>query len=470
MTQSSISVPISGLFAALLAVALPAQAQTTTADTLPTLGVEEGVLTFSTPELELELLRASQTVAALRPAGEDGFDFTPSDWLDRRSRDGYVHLGDLSLRLRWGSSPEWRAYSSATARTPVHALAVDGPTLAAADMSPTFPAEMPLGVIRAWSVEEGVLTLRYQLTNRSDAAVEIGALGIPMVFNNILTDRSLDEAHAVASFHDPYIGMDGGYLQVTRLKGEGSALLVVPTPGTPFEAYSPLLDEPTRRGITFEGFHEWMAHSRAFAEREWSGAEPWNPPTSATLAPGERRSYALRFLLAPSIREIEETLARHERPVAIGVPGYVVPMDVEARLFLGSLQEVHSLTVDPPGALTLESDGRTAAGFRSYRVRGHAWGRARLTVEYDDGSRQTVHYKVIKPATEVVDDLGRFLTNEQWFEERDDPFGRSPSVISYDYEEGRAVTEDNRAWIAGLGDRGRLGILAGGHHEAARAP
>jgi hypothetical protein len=35
------------------------------------------------------------------------------------------------------------------------------------------------------------------------------------------------------------------------------------------------------------------------------------------------------------------------------------------------------------------------------------------------------HYKVIKPQEQVVADLGRFLTTEQWFEDSDDPFGRA---------------------------------------------
>ena len=35
----------------------------------------------------LSLVDASQTVAGLEPKGEDGFDFTPSDWLRRRSRN-----------------------------------------------------------------------------------------------------------------------------------------------------------------------------------------------------------------------------------------------------------------------------------------------------------------------------------------------------------------------------------------------
>jgi hypothetical protein len=80
-----------------------------------------------------------------------------------------------------------------------------------------------------------------------------------------------------------------------------------------------------------------------------------------------------------------------------------------------------------------------------------------LTVSYADGIDQTIHYKVIKPEAEVVADLGRFLTTEQWYEDPDDPFGRSPSIISYDYEERRQVREDNRAWIAGLGDEGGSG-------------
>ena len=431
--------------------------------------------------MRLDLVRASQTVAALRPEGwqqSDGisrsddaseFDFTPADWLERRASDGYFHLGDLTLSLRWDGSDGWRHYSTATARQPVEPLPSPPPALAAADLAPTLPPDLPLRVRRYWESLGDHLALRFELHNAGTAPVEIGALGIPMVFNNILSGRTLDEAHAVASFHDPYIGRDAGYLQVTRLSGHGPTLLVVPLGDTPFEAYNPLLGDPTPRSVTFEGFYEWMAHSRAYAEDEWSEADAWNPPTSATLAPGETRSYGVRFLLADEIRAIEPTLLADGRPVAVGVPGYVVPMDIEARLFLKHAAGVQSLEVEPPGALTItpsaEPGGALAvaaadpseSGWNAYDVRGRSWGRARLTVTYQDGLQQTIHYKVIKPAAEAVADLGRFLTTEQWFEVPDDPFGRSPSVISYDYDERRQVTEDNRAWIAGIGDEGGSG-------------
>lgn len=423
----------------------------------PTLGLDQGFLELETPDFRVKLVKASQTIAALEPKGENGFDFTPSDRLERRNGNMFYHLGDLNIRLREGESGEWKAYSTAAERRPVESLPAGDPVLAAADLSATLPDDIPLRITRYWELKDGRLVLRFDLENRSEKQVEIGSVGIPMVFNNNHTQKSLDDAHAENSFFDPYIGMDAGYLQVTRYNGHGPALLVVPHGKTPFEAYNPLLDDRTRRGITFEGFYEWMSHSRAHAEVEWSEAEPWNPPTSVTLAPGETRAYGVEFLLSESIRAIESTLIEHHRPVAAGIPGYVLPMDQEGRLYLNYHAGADDIQVDPAGALELTREEDTRNGWKSYRVKGAEWGRARLSITYDDGTRQTIHYKVIKPEEQVVDDLGNFLLTEQWYENSDDPFNRHRSVISYDYEEKAHVTEDGRAWIAGLSDEGGAG-------------
>jgi len=97
-------------FLTVLAV-LPAQGQRPVAarDTTPALGLDQGVMSFRTPHFRLDLVRSSQTAAALRPLGTDDFDFTPSDWLGRRAASGYFHLGDLPLRLREGTDGDWRA-------------------------------------------------------------------------------------------------------------------------------------------------------------------------------------------------------------------------------------------------------------------------------------------------------------------------------------------------------------------------
>ena len=415
-------------------------------------------LDLDTPDFKLRLQKDSQTAAALEPKSTPGFDFTPADRLAQRAPNGYHHLGDLILRVRVGSSGTWQKYDTAQSRNAV--LPLTTTALAAADLSPTLPADIPLQITRSWLVENGRLVLRFEIKNKTTQPVQLGALGIPMVFNNIITGRNLKEAHEKCSFSDPYIGQDAGYLQVTRLSGAGPSLVVVPDGHTPFEGYQ-LLNEPTRPAQTFEGMFAWMVHTQAFAEDEWRDATPWNPPTSATLAPGATRTYGVKFLLADEIRNIEATLAQNDRPVAVGIPGYVLPMDIEGRLFIKHKHKVARYEVEPAGALDVKQDGVGA-----FRVRGKTWGRARLALTYDDGATQSISYYVTKPSAQAVADLGNFLFTRQWFDDPNDPFHRSPSVMSFDRETNKIVTQDSRVWIAGLGDEGGSGSwLAAGMKE-----
>lgn len=424
---------------------------------IPTLGLDQGYLVFDTPSFTLKLAKASQTVTALEPKGATDFDFTPSERLEQRNGDNFYHIGDLNLHLRESSSGEWKYYSTADQRRPVEALSTSEPVLSAADLSATLPGDMPLQVSRYWEIDDGKLVLRFELVNESNQPVEIGSLGIPMVFDNNHSQKSLEEAHAENSFYDPYIGRDAGYLQVTRYNGHGPALLVVPHGETPFEAYKPLLDDRTQRGITFEGFYEWIVHSKAYTENEWREAEPWNLPTSETIEPGESRSYGVKFLVSETIRDIESTLIENNRPVAVGIPGYVLPEDQKGQLFIKHSSYISDIQVEPKGAIEINDNGKNEKGWKSYTLNGRKWGRARLTITYQDGIKQSVNYKVINPEEQTVDNMGNFLFREQWYDNPNDPFNRHQSVITYDYEEKEQVTEDGRAWIAGLSDEGGAG-------------
>ena len=411
---------------------------------------------LDTPDFTLRLVKASQTVAALEPKGGDGFDFIPADQLPERASNGFYQLGDVTLRLRRGASGPWADYSTAAERHPIQALPASGRTLAAADLTPTLPADCPVQITRTWSLAGGRLALRFALKNAGTEPVQIGALGIPMIFNNIITGRTLEQAHQICSFSDPYIGQDAGYLQVTRLSGHGPTLVVVPDGKTPFEGYAPLR-EPVRPSQTFEGMFAWMVHTQAYAENEWKGVEPWNAPTAATLAPGETRTYGVRFLISGEIRNIEKALAANGRPVAVGIPGYILPRDQDGKLFLNYAHNVKSVTADPPDAIIAHADKPTKGGWQALTLHGKRWGRARLTVTYDDGLTQTISYYVIKPEAQAVSDLGRFLTTKQWFVDPSDPFHRSPSAITYDRETNTQVAQDSRVWIAGLSDEAGAG-------------
>lgn len=422
---------------------------------------------FRTPTFDLALRTDTQTLARLSPTGDAAFDFVPAAREAERAGDGYVHIGDIHLRLKSGDGP-WQDYSSAHARKPIVKLAARGSVLAAADISASMGADIPLRVERQWVNDKGVLALRFTLVNTSREPIEIGALGMPMVFDNIILDRDLDQAHAQASFVDPYIGRDAGYVQVTRLNGQGPALLVLPEKNTPLEAYRPLLEaraapkddiftDRSPRTQVSEGFYDWTVASKGFVEKEWAKAGPqWNEATSIMLAPGQSRTIGLRFVTSPTIRAIEDTLVANKRPVAVGIPGYVVPTDQSASLFLKSPSKVAKIESFPAGALTATPND-SGAGWARYDIRASGWGQARLTISYADGQAQTVSYYITKPLEQVMADIGHFTTTNQWFEGKDDPFHRSPAILSYDREENKILTQDGRVWVAGMSDEGGAG-------------
>tara|TARA_R110000868_G_scaffold98706_2_gene271801 strand:+ start:104009 stop:106726 length:2718 start_codon:yes stop_codon:yes gene_type:complete len=422
----------------------------------PTLGIAEVYQKFATPNFQLKLVNASQTVAGLRPNTALNFDFTPSDRLEIRDKDGLYHLGDINLRIKEAQG-DWKSYSTATKRAAITPLETSETILAAANLANTLPSDIPVVIKRFYELDGEAIIMRFDITNKSAENIEIGALGIPMVFNNILEGKSLVETHAQNVFFDPYIGKDAGYLEVKKLTGEGPSLLVLPKENMSFEAYRPLLDDPTPRSIVFEGFHEWMVYSKAYAENEWKGVEQWNTPTSLVLRPNEIKRFSLKFVLSDGVENIQESLLKEEWPVATGIPGYVIPKDVKAQLFLNYKSEVASIDIEPKGALKITVNGTTAKGLKKYAVSGKLWGSARVAITYKDGVKQTIHYKVIKSETEVVKDFGHFLTTEQWFDVPNDPFKRNPSVITYDYETKKQLVQDSRVWISGLSDEGGAG-------------
>ena len=167
------------------------------------------------------------------------------------------------------------------------------------------------------------------------------------------------------SFIEPVLLAGGGYVQVTRTTGTGPVLLLLPLLGTEFEAWRPLRKEDLLLPETmFENSYELLFHSAGFARREWRHATPWNVPTSARIAAGARRTYGVRLVLAPSPRTVEHTLLQAGHPVAVPLPGPVIPLDAtNATLLLrspitGRGISTHSmlptLTSHPAGALTVD--------------------------------------------------------------------------------------------------------------------
>ncbi|GIJ97921.1 hypothetical protein Aspvir_000027 [Aspergillus viridinutans] len=423
------------------------------------LGLKNGYISLSTANWDLKLVKDAQVLASLTPKG-NSFDFLPFDYLPNRTENGQYHNGDITFRYRATGQTEWVAGDSAKARKAVTGVQAKD-ALAAADLTPTLPGGSPLRIIRKWVDVDGDVGLSFTLTNTATHGIEIGSLGFPTEFNSIFTNRIPEEMAAKCSLTDPYIGMDAGYLQVTPTSGTGEALIVTPlgNTSTPFEAWhnldEPYFDSTAYGSQTFEGFYEWQAHSKAYADNEWAKVKPWNPATSLALNAGQSATVGLRFsVVKGGIRGIQKAVRATNTPLAIGT-GYVVPRDLTVQLHMLAPANVSSV-VSEGNALAIARQENTL----SLTPTGSAWGRTRLTITYDDGKTQTVHYFITGSAPDAVARLGQFSTSTMWFNDKSDPFGRAPSIMSYDASTGRPVLQDPRVWIAGLSDEGGVIYMA----------
>ncbi|KAF8578674.1 hypothetical protein K439DRAFT_1417005 [Ramaria rubella] len=440
----------------------------------PTLGLADGFISLDTPSFSLQLVKDSQTLASLKPKGSASqtnngtFDFAAFDQLVNRQFNGNYQLGDITFRARFfGSNGTWTSGDTTTARIPVTALPTLGSTLAAANLAPTLPTDSLLDIVRKWTLQNNTLSLEFDVTNSQAEAVEVGSIGFPIVFNNIFTGRTAADTNANCSLIDPYIGNDAGFVQVTPLLGTMPPLIITPLNKTPFEAWRFLPEStantPFYQSQTFEGLYEWQTHTLAWAQNEWANVTPWNVPTSEVIEAGQTRTYGLLFHLGTTIRDIDTTLQSAIRPVTVGIPGYILPSDQTAKLFLNYPSAVQSISVSPQGALTLTANSEGQNGFTGYTVTVHSSrglpARVRVTITYADSTVQTVHYFITQPSTQTISNLGNFLVQTQWFVNTTDPFHRSPSVLSYDREVNAHVTDDDRAWrvIPGLSDEAGAG-------------
>lgn len=410
-------------------------------------------------------------IESLRPASNSSFDFSPSDVFELRNGPGQYHTGDLTFRYRWDNGSDWQDADTAALRLNTSSFLAAEPALLNTSLNPQLPQlTNGIEVFRTWATLEGDLTLEFTIQNTEARPLELGAVGMPIEFNNIFTGRTAVNTTNECVLIDPYIGLDAGYVQVTRLTGTGPNLVITPlTRDSKFEAWR-FLEEPQNVPLgyqvqTFEGNYAWQIYSKAYAENEWNTTEPWNPATSTVLQPATNLTVGLRFAIAPQVQDIESTVARAALPVAVGVPGYVLPADLDAQLFINATQTITSILVEPSSALKLTPCGRYDKTWTGFHVEAgpNAFGRVRMILTYDDNTTQAVHYWVAHSSPSAISELGRFLTTEQWYTNTSDPFGRGNSVITYDRSVNDYVLQDNRTWIAGLSDEGGAGsFLAAG--------
>lgn len=315
-------------------------------------------LSFNLTNFNGQLDDRSGVLKSLVPTTNLSFDFSILNDFNARNGNGNYHTGDIDLRYRTEGESAWTAVSTATNRSnPGQQLAASDGAISVWDLSSVFNSS-ELNVTRTWTQHNGNLVLSLQLTNTlSDKTIEVGGLGFPLEINNIFTNKEAAIVMDECSLIDPYIGLNSGYAAVRALTGLGPNMVISPfTATTSFEAWN-FLEEVSGntyyQSNSYEGNYEWLVHTTAFADEEWEDVEPWNEPTSLFLQPGESASYGLLFTTVLAVQDIDSHVAGLDIPVALGVPGYILPKETVGSLYLNSSYQVSAIDVYPEGALKI---------------------------------------------------------------------------------------------------------------------
>ena len=401
----------------------------------------------------------------------------------------------------------------------------DVSNLTDATLSGVIDGRFPLGLQVVRSVEPAPggapgFAIRWNFTSVSPAPLRIGGLGFSLISDSFFGGTNNTAIAAFGSFLDAHVGLNGGYATITRADGSRQ-LLVTPCTGDAggaragLEAWRPILEDSCQPN---EGMWEFTVHSAAWSaewavnkqapdlldfpddalhkaawpapksphpswhlsETVWApNPRPWNPPTSRVLAPGESVDYALCFSLPPIPPTADPTgtaggprardagLEASGVPVLLPVPGVVIGSDMTtAALFVLPPRgaALSSAGSDDPAVLAVGVPASAAGGYTRVPVMGlpGAYGRARVTLNFSDGTTTSAHYWVLPPLTTHSANYGTFAASTTWLP-RDfpDAFGRSASFMPYDREDNVHVLQDGRPFVVGLSDDAGAGANLG---------
>ena len=274
-----------------------------------------------------------------------------------------------------------------------------------------------------YNVAGGKLHWTIRLKNLDKETVEIGGLGLPMLFNTMYAkDPAVTYQKRV--IRHSYVEGSDSFVLVTRANGEGPYLLMTPEAGTRLEYFesadrSKRSDDLNRvfaqRGA-WEGLY--TAYIHAAGEVAAEEAEYWRQPlTRAMLAPagegGDEVRYGFTFQMTPDYESAKRAMLECGLLVVDVSPGMVLPADLPGLISLRGKKEIHSVRAEFPGETEIEREPGREAQQSLYRVRFRRLGENEITVEYGEGESTRLEYFVTEPLASLIKKRAAFLVAHQ---------------------------------------------------------
>lgn len=275
--------------------------------------------------------------------------------------------------------------------------------------------------------------------NTSGQSMEIGDLGVPLLFNQFWNSTQ-EVSYTQRVLRHSFVGKNGSYIVWERPNGTGPYLIMVPMNGTSLE-FKDLarrnegpfaLNEPKFEGLpTFFIHSSWISQNRAGA---------YLPATSLTLANNASKTYSFKFRWATDDAAVQDILYQEGLIDVQVVPGMTVTTDLPAKADLHTTKTINSLTAQYPSETTIASAGGTN-GHHLYNLTFSHLGQNNITVSYGSGETTVLQFYVIEPLETLINNRAQFLVNKQ--QENDSSKGWYKAFMQWDMLNKQKLTRDN---------------------------
>ncbi len=275
-----------------------------------------------------------------------------------------------------------------------------------------------------YELRDGVLLWSLTLRNQTNEPLEIGDIGLPLLFNTIYA-RDPKVTYQKRVIRHSYVAGDNSFIFWTRANGEGPYLLMLPREGTHLEFFEPTApgDHADSTDSVFWPQNAWeglyTAYIHAVAEaRAFETQGTWRQPlTSKVLAPhGQRGSsvtYAFEFRWATDYQAVRDLLYSNGLIDVTVAPGMVIPSDLSALLALHAREPIHAVTAEYPSETEVTEVPSRQKDTHVYRILFHRLGENEIAVNFGNHRETLLEYDSIEPLETVIRKRSEFLVEHQ---------------------------------------------------------
>lgn len=264
-----------------------------------------------------------------------------------------------------------------------------------------------LQVKESFAMDGDTLNWTITLMNKVNRPVEIGDLGVPLLFAERTPPRS--DIYTKKLLRHALVSENGSFVYWERSNGAGPYLVMTPMGQTKFE-----YDE----NFSSAGGYTAYVYSKVAQAAARDRGGNWRfPATSLKLVPkgaaGSTATYTFRFRWAKDFAGVRDVLYDEGKFDTSVVPGMVVPTDLAAMFSLRTKNAITAVKAEYPATTRIEPLGKKAGDYNVYRVNFSKLGENMLRVEYGNGRWMGLEFFVTEPLETVIRKRAAFLVNTQ---------------------------------------------------------